>query len=238
MRNIMILVAVVLAATAVLYAGNRGKVVDEATIKKITEAMPDKLPAKPAKPRKILVYSKCLGFYHGAIPTGNKCFEIMGKKTGAFEAVVSDDLSYFEPDKLKEFDAIIFNNTTGDMFKKAMPRKPRTPNAKKIKDPDKLKAAQEKFEKDMAKYNAELEKAKAQPDKSADVRKALMEFIKNGGGWMGCHAATDTRGWDEYNTMIGGQFSGHPWHELVQIKNGREYLCLWTLPSRCVAQAW
>ena len=36
----------------------------------------------------------------------------MGEKTGAYTTVTSDDMSMFNPDKLKEFDAVIFNNTT------------------------------------------------------------------------------------------------------------------------------
>ncbi len=218
-KSILIIPAAILAFASITTAGNRGKVVDEKTVAKITEAMPEKPPAKPGGPRKVLVYSKCAGFYHGCIPTANKAFAIMGKKTGAFEAVVSDDLAHFAPEKLKAFDAVIFNNSTGNLFKPAMPRKPRTPNPKRIKDPAKLATATEKYEKALARYQVELEKAKAQPDTSAAVRKALMAYVKNGGGIVGCHAATDTRGWDEYNEMIGGRFSGHPWHEPVPVKN-------------------
>ena len=193
--------------------------VSEADVKKMTDAMPDKAPAAPAKPRKVLVYSFCIGFYHGSIPHGNKCFEIMGAKTGAFEAVVSDDLSNFEADKLKEFDAIIFNNSTGNLFAPKAPRKPRKPNPKRIKDPARLKAAQERYAKQMARYEEQMKKIKATPNRAAEYRKNLLEWVRNGGGVIGIHAATDTRGWDEYNEMLGGRFSGHPWHQKVPIKN-------------------
>ena len=36
----------------------------------------------------------------------------MGKKTGAYDAVFSDDMNMFDAKKLAEFDAILFNNTT------------------------------------------------------------------------------------------------------------------------------
>jgi hypothetical protein len=40
----------------------------------------------------------------------------MGKRTGAYEAVFSDDIEMFRPDKLRQFDAICFNNTVGVLF--------------------------------------------------------------------------------------------------------------------------
>ena len=223
-RSISIGVMVVLAVLAVVAvtadAGNRGKVLNEQEIKKITDAMPDKAPATPLKKRKILVYSKCGGFYHGSIPYGNKAFEIMGAKTGAFEAVVSDDLSNFEADKLKAFDAIILNNTTGELLKGGAPRKPRKPDPKRIKDPARLEKAEAKYKEDLARYEEELAKHKAQPDRSEELRKNLMDWVKSGKGVIGVHAATDcSYQWKEYGQMMGGYFAGHPWHQLVPIKN-------------------
>ena len=214
-------VAVVSAISAVAQAGDRGKTLSEDQIKKITEAMPTEAPAKPAKPRKVLVYSKCGGFWHGdGIVAGNKAFEIMGAKTGAFEAVVSDDLSNFEADKLKEFDGIILNNTTGELLKAGAPGKPRKPDPKRIKDPARLKQAEEKYKADLARYEEELAKHKAQPDRSEELRKNLMDWVKSGKAVIGSHAATDcSYKWKEYGEMIGGYFAGHPWHQLVPIKN-------------------
>jgi len=37
--------------------------------------------------------------------------EALGKKSGAFEVVRSDDVQMFAPDKLRQFDAVILNNT-------------------------------------------------------------------------------------------------------------------------------
>ena len=64
-----------------------------------------------------------------------------------------------------------------------------------------------------------MKKAKGQPDRGAELRKNLVDWVKAGGAIVGSHGATDTRGCDEYNEMIGGQFSGHPWNMLVPIKN-------------------
>jgi len=79
---------------------------------KITDAAPETATKKPAKSRKLLVFWRCNGFFHGSIPRGNAALEILGKKTGAYETVVSDDMAMFTPDVLGEFDAVMFNNTT------------------------------------------------------------------------------------------------------------------------------
>jgi type 1 glutamine amidotransferase len=84
---------------------------DEITAK-IEAAVPAKATAKPLKARKILVFWLCRGYYHECIPVANKAIELMGKKTGAYDVVFSDDMNMFDAKKLAEFDAILFNNTT------------------------------------------------------------------------------------------------------------------------------
>ncbi len=42
----------------------------------------------------------------------NKAIEIIGKKTGAYEAVFSDDMNVFDAKNLAQYDAVVFNNTT------------------------------------------------------------------------------------------------------------------------------
>ncbi len=86
--------------------------IDQTKIAQITAAAPDKAPAKPRKDRKILVFTRCEGFVHGAIPTATEAFTILGKKTGAYSVEVSNDMAVFTPEKLKEFDAVLFNNTS------------------------------------------------------------------------------------------------------------------------------
>jgi type 1 glutamine amidotransferase len=82
-------------------------------LQKIRSAVPDKPTVRPAKPRKILVFWRCEGFFHSSIPVVNEALKIMGQKTGAYEvAVCTDDYSVFTSEKLRQFDAICFNNTT------------------------------------------------------------------------------------------------------------------------------
>ena len=92
-------------------------------VAKVTEALPAKAPAKPAKARKLLVFNRCEGFRHSSIPLAAKALELMGAKTGAYSTVISDDMAMFTADKLKEFDAVLFNSTTRLKFKDPAHRK-------------------------------------------------------------------------------------------------------------------
>lgn len=85
----------------------------EEEVQKITAAAPEKPTAPPQRPRKLLLFNRNEGFPHTSIPYGAKAVEILGRKTGAFETVVSDDPTIFDPEKLKPFDAIFFNNGYG-----------------------------------------------------------------------------------------------------------------------------
>ncbi|MFC1498186.1 ThuA domain-containing protein [Verrucomicrobiota bacterium] len=78
----------------------------------VIAAMSDTVSVEPVKPRKILVFWLCQGWKHGSISAINKTFEIMSEKTKAFDVVLSDDMSMFDAENLKQFDAIVLNNTT------------------------------------------------------------------------------------------------------------------------------
>src|SRR5580704_17218768 len=84
---------------------------------KIMEALPDKAPVQPKQPRKILIYSRTAGFRHSSIPVGIKAITMMGDKTGAYTALATEDESFFEPEKLKVFDAVLMLNTTNEIFR-------------------------------------------------------------------------------------------------------------------------
>ena len=98
--------------------------ISPAELKKIEAAIPAKAVAKPAKPRKLLVFRRSKGHVHTAIPYGAKAIELMGRKTGAFEVVHSMDPECFRPENLRQFDAICFNNCNRmDFFKDEALRK-------------------------------------------------------------------------------------------------------------------
>ena len=50
-------------------------------------------------------------------------------------------------------------------------------------------------------------------------KRALLDFVRSGGGFLGVHSATDTfYTWPDYLDLIGGYFNGHPWHQAVTIE--------------------
>lgn len=165
----------------------------------ISKALEGIESAKPKQKRKLLVFSLTRGFRHGSIGTGKIALRLMGEKTGAYEAVVSDDLENFEPGKIDGFDAICFLNTTHEVFSPP-------------------KGAMEKMD-DRRKKEAVAREVR--------LKKSLMDFIKSGKGFIGIHAATDTfYQWPEYGEMIGGYFDGHPWNSRsrvsVKVEDGQE----------------
>ncbi len=179
--------ALMLGTTAGVRAAEKPAVKPE-EIQKITQAMPETAPAKPKKARKLLVFTLTRGFPHSSVPVAAKAFEIMGQKTGAFEAVVSSDIAMFEPNTLQQFDAVMMDNTTGDLF--AVDTK-----------------------------NMTAEEQQAAKERTARLRKSLLDFVLSGKGLAGSHAATDCfYNWKEYGDMMGGYFAGHPFRKIV-VKN-------------------
>jgi type 1 glutamine amidotransferase len=193
MRALTPAVVICIAAFFVVAQNPKKDQVPPGASEKITAALPDKPFAKPQEPRRLLVFSKTNGFRHASIATGKIAMEELGKKTGAFEAVISDDLENFEVGKLAKFDAICFLNTTQNVF---APHK------------DELASMSE-------------EDKKTATAREKRLKENFMKFIKSGGGFVGIHAATDTfHEWEEYGIMINGFFDGHPWtaDTMVSIK--------------------
>ena len=135
-----------------------------ADVEKIEAALPAKAVARPERPRRVLIFWRCEGFFHGhGIAGGNMAIERMGQKTGAYTADSSRDYAVFTAANLAKYDAVILNNTT-------------------------------------------------RLDLSDEQRQALLDFVHNGKGLVGVHAATDNfYNWPEGAKMMGGLFAGHPW---------------------------
>lgn len=120
----VVAVGVMLAATGMRMPGASAQGVSEEDRQKVVAALPAKAPARPKKPRKLLIYDANVGYGgHGSIPTANLAFTLMGQKTGAFETVVSRDPSVFSAESLRQFDAVFFNNTVGNLFEDPVLRK-------------------------------------------------------------------------------------------------------------------
>lgn len=145
--------------------------------------MPARARVQAEEPRKLLVFSRSWGYKHTARPYGAKAIEIMGCQTGAFEAVLAEeDDSLFEPENLKQFDAVVLNNTNEEIF----------------------------LPEDFAKL-PEARQAKAR-HRDEMLKRSLADFIRAGGGLAVIHAGVASfRDWPEFGDIIGARFDNHPW---------------------------
>jgi type 1 glutamine amidotransferase len=83
----------------------------ETEVAKLIPVLPEKPEVPPKQPRKLLVFYRADGFPHGSIPHWNKLIQLMGEKTGAYEATLSQDYDDLLPERLSKYDAIFCNNT-------------------------------------------------------------------------------------------------------------------------------
>jgi len=112
--------AVVLATPSLQRAIAQARGSDSEERQKIEAAIPAKAFATPRKPRKLLIFDSNVNYGgHRSAKTANVAFALMGQRTGAFEAVVSSDSAIFAPTSLRQFDAVFFNNTVGNLFEDA-----------------------------------------------------------------------------------------------------------------------
>ncbi len=69
---------------------------------------------RSGKPR-VLVFSKTAGFYHESIPAGNAALIKLGEENG-FDVDTTTDAGWFNEDSLKNYSAVVFLSTTGDVL--------------------------------------------------------------------------------------------------------------------------
>ena len=81
----------------------------------VHETVPPQIPANLPRPA-ILVFSKTNAFRHEeAIPAANALFENFAKAKG-WGYFQTENGATFHPDILAKFDAVVFNNVSGDVF--------------------------------------------------------------------------------------------------------------------------
>ena len=89
------------------------KPVAEDVLKKVEAALPEKATVAPAQPRKMLILTATKGARHGSIPLAAKTLELMGKRTGAFEVTITNEITDCKPENLAKFDALCSDQCTG-----------------------------------------------------------------------------------------------------------------------------
>lgn len=154
-------------------------------IQQIEKAAPETAPAKPAKPRRVLVWGHA--WTHTPNPFAEKAVEILGKKTGAFQAIVSDDPRLLLGDRLPQFDAVILNN---------------------IHEPEPF------LPENFAKLDPQKQDAARKFDQA--VKQSIIEYVRSGKGLVGIHAATAAfQNWPGYGELMGGYYAGHILQEVT-----------------------
>jgi type 1 glutamine amidotransferase len=165
---------------------------------KIRAAAPAKPSVQPKKPRRVLIWNTPPHLMPGdphkgyCIPYGTVAMVYLGCEAGAFHPVVSDDLAVYLPESLKQFDAIVMNNSSGPWI---------TPSAADM--------AKEAFRK-LGLDKAAIEQV---------LRKSLLDYVRGGGGVVAYHYAIGANSqWPEFQELLGAKFTGHPWNEEVGIR--------------------
>jgi type 1 glutamine amidotransferase len=165
--------------------------------RQIYDAAPNKPRVAPQKPRRVLIWITPAHLmdkdpHKGyCIPYGTAAFEAIGRKTGAFDPVVSGDLALYLPENLRQFDAIVMNNSSGPWI---------TPT-----DAD---LARDAFKKHGADKDS-VERA---------LRQSLVDYLTNGGGVVSVHYAIAANAhWPEFKELMGAKFTGHPWNEEIGV---------------------
>jgi type 1 glutamine amidotransferase len=167
-----------------------------------------------AAPKKILVVETTAGFRHSSIPTGEKVLsELAQKSGGAFMLDFVRQPAGFPAHSVNGFSAGLKRGAT-DEERKAF-------EESEAKWKDALKAALEKLSPESLKnYDAVLFLSTT-GDLPIPDPDGFLNWIKNGGAFIGIHAASDTfHHWPGFIEMLGGEFDHHdPRHQTVDCLN-------------------
>ncbi|MGD9126912.1 MAG: ThuA domain-containing protein [Planctomycetia bacterium] len=148
-------------------------------------------PARPtvkAPVRKVLVFSHFTGYNHLVIPHTDRVIEILGKKSGAFEATITRDVEMLRPEKLAVYDVLVLNNNCS-----------KNPGRNLFLDI---------LKKDAKYKNLTQEQRQAE---AAALEQSVLEFVRNGKGLVGIHGSpTMLNNSAEFGEMIGASFDYHP----------------------------
>ena len=153
-------------------------------------------PAVAAPQRKLLVFSLFTGYDHKVTPHVDRVFEILAKKSAAFEVDVTTDIEMLAPEKLDAYDVLVLNNNCSegerrDLFLDELERN--------------------------AKYR-DTTKSQRQA-KAAALEKSLLDFVAGGKGLVAMHGApTMLNNSPAFTEMVGAAFDYHPPNQAVTVR--------------------
>ena len=156
-------------------------------------------PAKPtveAPKRKLLVFSLFTDYEHKVIPYVDLIFQILGKKSGAFEAHITTDIEMLAPEKLGAYDVLVLNNNCSGGERRNLFL-------------DELETA--------AKYRDMT--TPEREAKAAALEKSMLDFVAGGKGLVVMHGGpTMLNHSPAFIGMVGGAFDYHPPNQAVTVR--------------------
>ena len=108
------------------------------------------------------------------------------------EPVIRGDLAVYLPENIREFDAIVMNNSSGSWI-----------------TPTEADLATDAFKRHGA-DRAAVEQV---------LRRSLLDYLTNGAGMVSLHCAIAANAhWPKFRELLGGKFTGHPWNEEIGVE--------------------
>jgi type 1 glutamine amidotransferase len=162
---------------------------------KIQELAPAR-PTVDAAKRKLLVFSLFTGYKHDVIPHVDRVFEVLGKKSGAFDATRTIDIEALTPRGLAAYDVLVLNNNCSsgsrrNLFLDEMERNRRYRG-----------------------MTADQRQAKAD-----SLEQSILGFVAGGKGIVVIHGApTMLNNSAKFTEMVGGAFEYHPPSQEVTLR--------------------
>ncbi|MEQ8337579.1 MAG: ThuA domain-containing protein [Cyclobacteriaceae bacterium] len=192
MKKITSIILILLFTGSIYAQGQKPFDIDDAWLTKIESIAPSSGRIK-AEVRNILVFSQHTGFNHWTIPHNNEMLKIMAKKSGAFNVTIAKDVDTFEKENLKQYDAIILNNSNPS-------------------GPDRNLFA------DLLKQNSSLDEHTISK-LAAQYENNLIDYVADGGGLMIMHGAITVQNNSmPFSRMVGGSFDYHPKQQEMHLK--------------------
>ena len=150
-----------------------------------------KVPIQTKK--KLLIFSLHTGYKHWTIPHTEAVMQMIAQNSGAFEIMLSKDISVFEKDQLSKFDVVILNNNCSigprrDIFWDV------------LKDRSNLDEMQKN-------------------QQAKRLERNLINFVKKGNGLVLLHGGIVMQNNSmDFSDMAGGSFDFHPPQQEIHVK--------------------
>ena len=176
------------------------RVDNETWRKAVKENLPQKLSVEPKSKRKALIFSISPGYKHQVIPFAREVMQMLSEKTGACELISSNDIGLLEPDSIKQFDAIIFNNSCShrierNLFRDILVHQVDTYGGKR-------KSLSLKEREEMA----------------ARIENGILDYVSSGKGMMILHGGiTMMNNSSDFSSMMGASFNFHPKQQTINL---------------------